>query len=78
MLYALMIKRYGRVLHFDTLEDLKAELSRYFSPREKASGIVEWLTKFDYIQERNAHKEITYKDFTICYYPQNEEKGGAE
>lgn len=72
MLYTLTIKRYDRVLGFNSLEDLRKEFSRYFSPREKASGVVECLTNFDYIKEIDGHKKITYKDFTLCYYPHNE------
>ena len=77
MIYTLTIRRYDRVLEFDTLEELREEFGRYFSPREKASGIVECLTKFDYIKEENGYKKITYKDYTLCYYPHNEKTGGT-
>lgn len=71
MLYTLSIKRYDKVLGFNSLEELRAEFARYFSPREKASGVVECLTNFDYIKEIDGYKKIIYQDFTICYYPHN-------
>lgn len=68
MSYNLTISRYGRYLSFDTLEELKEELSLYFSPKEKESGIIEKLTNFDSVKEQDGFKQINYQDFTICCY----------
>ena len=67
-MYSLTIRRYGRYLNFDTLEELKEELSLYFSPKEKSNGIIEKLTNFDNIQEKDGYKEISYQDYIICMY----------
>jgi hypothetical protein len=77
MKYLAIIKRYGRYLTFDSLEELKAELSRYFTDKEKASGIVDRLTDFDNVPVENGHKEINHQDFTVCYYSPEFMEGDA-
>lgn len=67
-MFTLTIKRYGRYLSFDTLEELKEELSLYFSPKEKANGIIEKLTNFNNVSKKDGYKEISYQDYTVCCY----------
>ena len=62
--YSLYIGRYRRNLNFDTLEELKEEVERYFSKSEKP--IVDRLTTFDE-RKRDAFgmTENHYRDFVV-------------
>jgi hypothetical protein len=63
-MYTLLIRRYGRYMSFDTIEELKNEVSGYFTKSEKA--IVEKLTTFNSFVDGMAKND--YQDFTtICY-----------
>lgn len=71
MNYTLTISRYGRHIRFDTLEELREELSRYFTPREIASGFVDRLSTFrkpTARDEENGYIKNSYRDFDVCYY----------
>ena len=68
MKYLAIIKRFGRYLTFDSIEELKAELSKYFTESERASGIVDELTDFDNVPVKDGHKEIHHQDFIVAYY----------
>ena len=68
-MYSLTIKRYSRNLNFNTLEELKEELSLYFSPKEKSSGIIEKLTDFNNVPPKDGYIEISYQDYVVCMYP---------
>ena len=71
MRYTLQINRYGRRLTFDDIDDLTEELSRYFSPKEIASGIVDRLTTFrdpTHTDEANGYVKNDYQDYhVLCY-----------
>lgn len=63
-MYNLLIRRYGRNLNFDTIEELKTEVARYFTKSE--SHIVERLTTFNSFTNhmcKNSYQDVS----TICY-----------
>lgn len=63
-MYNLFIRRYSRSLNFDTIEELKEEVGRYFTKSE--SPIVERLTTFNSFKDgmcRNSYQDIS----TISY-----------
>ena len=72
MRYTLLIKRYGRHLTFDDIDDLTEELCQYFSPKELASGIVDRLTTFrdpTHTDEENGYVKNDYRDYSVlCYF----------
>lgn len=55
--YSLMIRRYNTYLMFETLEELRSELSNYFSVKEINKGIVEQLTDFSQTN-KNSYQDI--------------------
>lgn len=67
-MYTLTIRRYGRYLSFETLKELKEELSRYFTPREINSGIVNRLTDFTHTPLKDGYRKNNYQDFQVCCY----------
>ena len=72
-MYSLTIKRYNRYLSFDSITDLKEELSRYFTPREIQSGIVDRLTNFNNTPLKDGYCKNDYQDFSVCWYPLDKE-----
>lgn len=69
--YSLYIRRYGRHQNFQTLEDLKEEVSRYFTVREQ--GIVKMLCTFRGEPDPETHAfRNCYQDFETLYYPADE------
>ena len=66
MMFTLTIQRYGRYLSFDTIEELREELSGYFSPKEKS--IVDKLTDFSNTPTIDGYKTNSYQDYTVCSY----------
>ena len=68
-MYSLTIKRYDRHLNFDTVEELREELSLYLSPLEKKSGLLDRLTTFDpRCCDEYGYVVKNWKDFrTECY-----------
>ena len=68
--YSLFIRRYNRLMDFATIDELRAELKNYFSPREIALGIVDRLTNFDGKQPQGyGYFKNSYQDFEAFYYP---------
>lgn len=55
--YRLMIRKYNTYLMFETLEELRSELSNYFSVKEINKGIVEQLTDFSQTN-KNSYQDI--------------------
>lgn len=55
--YRLMIRKYNTYLMFETLEELRSELSNYFSVKEVNKGIVEQLTDFSQTN-KNSYQDI--------------------
>ena len=72
-MYTLTIRRYGRYLSFETLEELIEELSRYFTPRELKCGIIDRLTDFTHTPFKDGYCKNNYQDFQVCWYPPDEE-----
>ena len=46
-MYSMTIKRYNRYQNFETLEELREELSSYLTKSEIASGLLDKLTDFN-------------------------------
>lgn len=65
-MYTLTINRYGRYLSFDTLDELKEELSGYFSTKEK--DLVNKLLDFSKTPTIDGYKKNIYQDYTVCCY----------
>lgn len=72
--YSLYIRRYRRLMEFATIEELRAELQEYFTPREIALGIVDRLTNFDGKTTRGGYIKNSYQDFEAFYYPPMQEE----
>ncbi len=70
MEYSLTIKRYGRHLNFDNLEELEEEVSRYFTQREIGIGIVNRLLDYTIATPKDGYLENSYKDITVCFCPE--------
>ena len=74
--YEYGLRRFGQrgfYLSFDNIEDLRAELSRYFTPRELDSGIVDRLTTFDVNRMQDDMVKNSYQNFDIsCFYEDKE------
>lgn len=70
------LRRFGQrgfYLSFDNIEDLRAELSRYFTPRELDSGIVDRLTTFNLNRMQDNMVKNSYQNFDIsCFYEDRE------
>lgn len=67
-MYNLFIRRYGRNLYFDTLEELTEEVKQYFTPKEIARGIVEKLCTFHKHNEKDGMIKNSYQDFETIMY----------
>ena len=68
--YSLYIRRYKRLMDFTTIEELRAELQEYFTPREIALGIVDRLTNFDgKLPQGYGYVKNSYQDIEAFYYP---------
>lgn len=70
-------------LTFDNVEELRAELSRYFTPKELKSGIVERLTTFNENRMKYNSVKNVYQNFDVlCNYEEKEvliyDRGTAE
>ena len=70
--YSLLIRRYGRLVSFATLQELKNDIKRYFTTREIRNGIVDHLTKFDKSTYHDGYYTCSYQDFTTCFHPDDE------
>lgn len=70
--YSLLVRRYGRILNFDTVEELREELKAYFARCEQ--HIVGKLTQFpeDGYSEDGMHQNL-YRDITVTAYRFNKE-----
>lgn len=71
--YNLFIRRYSRSINFDTLEELKAEVSCYFTPREIKDGIVDRLTDVNRATLKCGYKSNSYQDMEVNFYKFDEE-----
>lgn len=66
--YSLFIRRYGRNMNFTTLEELREELSEYFTESEKRGGIVDRLTTFGPVTAENDFTaENHYRDMEVRF-----------
>lgn len=65
--FSLLIRRYDSYQTFGSLEDLREEVGRYFTEREKASGIVDRLTSPMLKNESPGYwtGEQKYQDMTV-------------
>ena len=72
-MYSLFIRRYRRHMNFDSIVDLKDELSSYFTQREIQSGIVDRLVNFNTTPIKDGYCKNSYQDFEVCWYPLDEE-----
>lgn len=61
--YSLLIRRYGRHLNFDTLEELKSEVRTYFTKSEQ--GIAQQLCDFSKAKFVDDMAENKYRDFSV-------------
>lgn len=69
--YSLYIRRYRRHQNFDTLDELREETRKYFTPSEIAEDIVDRLTNFDGRKaDDGGYIRNTYQDFETYYYPE--------
>ena len=65
--YSLFVRRYNTRQSFDSLEELKHEVSRYFLAREKY--IVDRLTDFRYAKfNEYGYAKNSYQDFEVYAY----------
>lgn len=67
MKYTLQIKRYGRLLTYDSLAALRTDLEKYFSLREINGGVVDRLTDFKG-EVTNGYIRRHYQDYVTCCY----------
>jgi len=70
--YTLYIHRYRRHLSFDKVEDLREELSGYFTKSEIASGLVDRLTDFSHKRPRDGIITNSYQDIEVSCYVEEE------
>lgn len=67
--YNLFIRRYGLTINFNTLEELKAEVKSYLSPREISNGVLDRLTTFNENNRKNEfYIENSYQDMYTYDY----------
>ena len=61
----------SRKIHrnFDTVEELREELSKHFTKREIAGGIVRQLTTFTGKPNKDGYIETSWRTFSVCAYP---------
>jgi hypothetical protein len=65
--YGLHIRRYGRNLKFNTLEELKEELGQYFTKSQIANGVIDRLTSFGKIGP-DGYAECSYQDYQTFHW----------
>ena len=65
--YHMVIWGYGRCMDFHTEEELRAELSRYFTNSELRSGIVDRLLSFGTPNEQG-YSQNKWRDITVTKY----------
>lgn len=68
-MYTLTIKRYNIFLKFETFEELKEEVCRYFTIGEIARGVMNRLLDFSRVPFVDGFKKNSYQDMYVCYYP---------
>lgn len=56
-------------MNFNTVEELREELSKYFTKKEIAGGIVRQLTTFTGKPNKNGYIENIWRTFSVCAYP---------
>lgn len=71
--YSLTIRRYGRHITFNSLEELVAEVKQYFTKSE--SGIVDRLTTFGKltkVDDEYSYAERDYRDMKVVCHEWND------
>lgn len=68
--YTLLIRQSGSCFyeHYATVEALRAALTRWFTPKEIKSGVIEKLTTFSMAHEKGGYIENNLRNFTVCAY----------